>query len=198
MKELRAKLIQSGKKNVKDFSAVKLLILTFLIINLTGCVNPFALPQLNNNQSSQYNLKTPDNARKFFEFSYSNKELENYKSLFTDDFLYYGNYYESGTLITKEWGKEEEIRLTEKMFEDTYEIDLTIFEGTEEDFQGDIDGDGTEDIGLIEYTANIKLTVYLTASTALTADQWVTFIFKENSSGDWQIIRWIDIPPAKN
>ena len=172
------------------------LLTTFLIVVMLfcyGCWNPFSPIQgINNSDSSLLNTEEVSDVANVFQLAYNQRNLEQYRRIFTDDFEYYTSFYKNGVKIEDNWSKEEEIRITDNMFKNAYYIDVKIFGSNFVPFNGDLDGDGQIDNDLIECTHSVNLTVNVTATLRYSVDsQAVTFIY-EKIDDNWRIKRWID------
>ncbi len=156
------------------------IVLVFVLITLSSCVNPFA-PSLDRspNQGGGLisDLKTVDGVFQNFQYAYTFKDTTIYGQLLSNDFTFIYHDYDEG--VDKSWGRDEEMKVTYGLFQNTQRLDL---------IWNDIiliTGDSTSII------RSFNLTITFNPTDIEYVDGKVNLgLVKEN--GKWKIRRWID------
>ena len=154
------------------------------MISLIGCTNPFA-PKLDDNFE---NLKPPISDQKDiagvfqnFQYAYTFKDTIIYSGLVNNDFTFTYRDYDQGFDVT--WGRDEEMRTTYGLFQNTQRLDLiwnNIVLFTEDSL--------TENI-----VRSFNLTITFNPTDVIRVDGKVNLTLeKDSESKIWQINRWVD------
>ena len=154
------------------------------MISLIGCTNPFA-PKLDDNFE---NLKPPISDQKDiagvfqnFQYAYTFKDTTIYSGLITSDFTFTYRDYDQGFDVT--WGRDEEMRTTYGLFQNTQRLDLiwnniVLF---------------TEDSLTANIVRSFNLTITFNPTDVIRVDGKVNLTLeKDSESKIWQINRWVD------
>lgn len=149
-----------------------------------SCTNPFA-PKLDDNFED---IKPPVSDQKDiagvfqnFQYSYTFKDTTIYSGLITDDFTFTYRDYDQGFDVT--WGRDEDVRTTYGLFENTQRLDLiwnNIVLITEDSLSANI-------------VRSFNLTITFNPTDVVRVDGKVNLTLNKNiDSGVWQINKWID------
>ncbi len=154
------------------------------MISLIGCTNPFA-PKLDDNFE---NLKPPISDQKDiagvfqnFQYAYTFKDTIIYSGLVNNDFTFTYRDYDQGFDVT--WGRDEEMRTTYGLFQNTQRLDLiwnniVLF---------------TEDSLTANIVRSFNLTITFNPTDVIRVDGKVNLTLeKDSESKIWQINRWVD------
>jgi len=155
-----------------------------LFIFIFGCTNPFA-PKFDEDPGDQSStitdLKTVEGVFQNFQYAYTFKDTLIYGEFIAPDFVFSFRDYENE--IDVSWGREEEMRATYGLFQNTQRLDLIwnniVFSNVD------------------SVNANIvrgfNLTVTYNPTDIDRADGRVEISLRKNAvTGKWQITRWID------
>jgi hypothetical protein len=155
-----------------------------LFIFIFGCTNPFA-PKFDEDPGDQSStitdLKTVEGVFQNFQYAYTFKDTLIYGEFIAPDFVFSFRDYENE--IDVSWGREEEMRATYGLFQNTQRLDLIwnniVFSNVD------------------SVNANIvrgfNLTVTYNPTDIDRADGRVEISLQKNAvTGKWQITRWID------
>jgi hypothetical protein len=155
-----------------------------LFIFIFGCTNPFA-PKFDEDPGDQSStitdLKTVEGVFQNFQYAYTFKDTLIYGEFIAPDFVFSFRDYENE--IDVSWGREEEMRATYGLFQNTQRLDLIwnniVFSNVD------------------SVNANIvrgfNLTVTYNPTDIDRADGRVDISLRKNViTGKWQITRWID------
>ena len=153
-------------------------------MGLISCTNPFA-PKLDNNFED---IKPPVSDQKDiagvfqnFQYSYTFKDTTIYSGIITDDFTFTYRDYDQGFDVT--WGRDEDVRTTYGLFENTQRLDLiwnNIVLITEDSLSANI-------------VRSFNLTITFNPTDVVRVDGKVNLTLNKNiDSGVWQINKWID------
>ncbi|HSP86538.1 MAG TPA: hypothetical protein VLN45_00265 [Ignavibacteriaceae bacterium] len=175
-----------GSYNYKFMHSHILFILTLLIlaIFISSCTNPFApkFDDTTGNQSSTItDLKTVDGVFQNFQYAYTFKDTSIYGEFIAPDFVFtYRDYEEE---VDKSWGREEEMRATFNLFQNTQRLDLiwnNIVISNSDSLNANI-------------VRGFNLTVTYNSTDIDRVDGRVNLSLRKNqSTGKWQITSWID------
>ncbi|MFO7526196.1 MAG: hypothetical protein R6W68_12160 [Ignavibacteriaceae bacterium] len=149
-----------------------------------GCTNPFA-PGYDETDSD---IKAPISDQKNisgvfqnFEYAYTFKDTTIYGELLTEDFIFTYRDYDQGFDVS--WGREEEMRATNGLFQNSQRLDLiwnniVLF---------------TEDSTIANVVRSFNLTITFNPTDVVRVDGRVNLSMrKDPESEKWQITRWID------
>ena len=153
-------------------------------MGLISCTNPFA-PKLDNNFED---IKPPVSDQKDiagvfqnFQYSYTFKDTTIYSGIITDDFTFTYRDYDQGFDVT--WGRDEDVRTTYGLFENTQRLDLiwnNIVLITEDSLSANI-------------VRSFNLTITFNPTDVVRVDGKVNLTLNKNiNSGVWRINKWID------
>ncbi len=147
-----------------------------------SCLNPFA-PHLNTGLGLDLcgDLTQAENVFCAFRNSYTFKDTTLYGSLLSPDFIFIYTDYDQ--LVEKNWGREDEMRLTYTMFQSVQSLALT--------WNSELSL--SESDTLLSMERGYTLTVSFTATDVLQVNGVADFIFLRPHAGDsWKILRWQD------
>lgn len=150
----------------------------------TGCKNPFA-PTLNenidNNNSTISDQKTIEGVFQNFQYAYTFKDTTIYGKLISEDFIFTYRDYDLGFDVS--WGRDEEMKTTYGLFQNTQRIDL-IWNNI---ILSSVD---TLDANIVR---GFNLTITFNPTDVIRLDGRVNMALQRNSvDSKWQILRWID------
>ncbi len=153
-------------------------------IFIAGCTNPFSPrfdENLGNNSSTISDLKTVDGVFQNFQYAYTFKDTLIYGEFIAPDFVFTYRDYENEVDVS--WGREEEMRATEGLFQNSQRLDLiwnNIVISNVDSLSANI-------------VRSFNLTVTLNPTDILRVDGRVDVLLEKNkSTGKWRITRWID------
>ncbi len=159
-----------------------LVIISLIFIN--GCTNPFAPKfdeNLGNQSSTISDLKTIDGVFQNFQYAYTFKDTVIYGEFISQDFVFTYRDYENEVDVS--WGREEEMRATYGLFQNSQRLDLiwnNIVISNVDSLSANI-------------VRGFNLTVTLNPTDILRVDGRVDLSLRKNqSTGKWQITTWID------
>ena len=153
-------------------------------VGLISCTNPFA-PKLDNNFED---IKPPVSDQKDiagvfqnFQYSYTFKDTTIYSGIITDDFTFTYRDYDQGFDVT--WGRDEDVRTTYGLFENTQRLDLiwnNIVLITEDSLSANI-------------VRSFNLNITFNPTDVVRVDGRVNLLLKQDAeTRKWRITRWID------
>jgi len=152
-----------------------------MLFFLGGCVNPFA-PKLDNDIGGEAELisdqKTVDGIFKNFLYAYTFQDTTIYGKFLAPEFVFTYRDYERE--IDVSWGRDEEMRVTHGLFQNTERLDL-IWNNVVS-----ITGDSTNII------RSFNLTITLNPTDIIFIDGKVNIDLKKDNQGVWLITKWID------
>jgi hypothetical protein len=96
-----------------------------MIILIAGCKNPFAPAfnaNINNNNSTISDQKTIEGVFQNFQYAYTFKDTTIYGKLLGENFIFTYRDYDLGFDVS--WGRDEEMKTTYGLFQNTQRIDL--------------------------------------------------------------------------
>ena len=159
-------------------------IILSLAVFLLSC-NPFA-PRLDTDLTSSSILgdqTTIDGVFQNIKYAYTFRDTSIYGALVNSDFTFIYRDYDRGVDVT--WGRDEEMRTTNGLFENVERLDLVwnnIASLT-------TDSSGTQ----ANVTRNFNLTVTFNASDIVRVDGYANFTLERpQSQSPWKIQRWQD------
>ncbi|GAB4188171.1 MAG: hypothetical protein Kow00108_24890 [Calditrichia bacterium] len=150
-----------------------------------SCLNPFApglVDDIGNGSSILTAQKTPDEVLQNFQYAYTFRDSIVYADLLDTAFIYRTWDYEQSPPIPVEWNRDEELRITGRMFRSLENLDLvwnrTIYTDT-------------LTMQLLEMRKSFTLTVNGgTTIPVINGEVIFRFINKNNT---WYIIYWEDL-----
>ncbi len=148
---------------------------------MSSCINPFAPKideELSNSQSLISDLSTIDGLFKNFQYSYTFKDTLIYSQLLDKNFTFTYRDYNIGADVS--WGRDEEMRVTYGLFQNTERLDL-IWNNIIS-----ISGDSTRII------RSFNLTITFNPADIVFIDGKVNLELKKDLNNKWKIIHWID------
>jgi len=160
---------------------IKKYLLLFIIMLVTGCVNPFA-PALDFTTGSRTSLisdqKDVEGVFKNFQYAYTFKDTTIYGQLLDRDFTFSYRDYDLGADVS--WGRDEEMRVTYGLFKNAQKLDL-IWNNI---------------IAISDDSSNIirsfNLTITFNPSDVIFIDGRVNLDLRKDSRNRWVIKNWID------
>ena len=154
---------------------------------MVGCDNPFA-PNLDYNHSSTTtgiaDLKYVDGIFTNLAYAYTFKDTMIYGQMLHQDFTFTYRDYDLGYDVS--WGRQEEMRITENMFQNSEQLSLVwnkIISVTVDS----VTKDSTQII------RGFNLSVIFNPSDVVRIDGRVNLTLqKDTASGKWSILKWND------
>lgn len=147
-----------------------------------SCLNPFA-PHLDPNlgQQSCGDLLQVENIFCTFRNAYSFKDTTIYGTLLAPDFVFIYTDYDA--LVERNWGREDEMRLTYSMFESIQSLSLI--------WNREVPMSASDTTLVIERGYN--LTVVFSPEDVIRVDGVAEFLLVRTRIGNpWKILRWHD------
>ena len=155
-----------------------------LFIFIFGCTNPFA-PKFDEDPGDQSStitdLKTVEGVFQNFQYAYTFKDTLIYGEFIAPDFVFSFRDYENE--IDVSWGREQEMRATYGLFQNTQRLDL---------IWNNIVFSNVDSVNA-KIVRGFNLTVTYNPTDIDRADGRVEISLRKNViTGKWQITRWID------
>ncbi len=151
------------------------------LLALNSCLNPFA-PKLDNSIGSENTLisdqSTVEGVFKNFQYAYTFKDTTIYGKLLSDDFTFVYRDYDKE--IDVAWGRDEEMKVTYGLFNNSERIDLVWNNIVS------VTGDSTNII------RSFNLTITFNPTDIIFVDGRVNLDLRKNEKNKWQIVNWID------
>ena len=161
----------------------KFLILVSIV--LIGCVNPFAPKLVKDNPLTSSFLtdrNSPKDVLTNFRYAYIFKDSLIYSEIIDSSFIFISKNYATTPPTPINWGRDDDLRTTAKMFRHFRDINLTW---------------GDTIISKLDTTsAQLKLIFTLTFDSGTdipTLKGEANFDFEKKKTGKWKIIRWEDL-----
>jgi len=161
-------------------SIIKFMLFIVFAGLLAGCVNPFA-PRLDLNSSESgliSDRKDIEGVFKNLQYSYTFKDTTIYGELLNPDYNFSYRDYDLGADIS--WGRDEEMKVTYGLFENTEKLDL-IWNNI---------------VSLSEDSTNVirsfNLTITFNPTDIVLVDGRVNLTLQKDNKNKWQILRWVD------
>ncbi len=152
----------------------------FFSVAIASCVNPFA-PRLDNGSSDSgliSDRKEIEGVFKNLQYSYTFKDTTIYGELLNSDYNFSYRDYDLGADIS--WGRDEEMKVTYGLFENTEKLDL-IWNNI---------------VSLSDDSTNVirsfNLTITFNPTDIVLIDGRVNLTLQKDEEQKWQILRWID------
>jgi hypothetical protein len=160
--------------------AVPVVCLLFIV----GCENPFA-PNLDYNHSGSTtgiaDLRYVDGIFTNMAYAYAFKDTLIYGQILNKDFTFTYRDYDLGYDVS--WGRQEEMRITENMFQNSEQLSLVW----NKILQDSLQQDSTQII------RGFNLSVIFNPSDVVRIDGRVSLTLqKDSASGKWSILKWND------
>jgi len=179
-------LKMNNRTNIAQHSAIVFIAVLFIMFN--GCVNPFAPGLADNDESGSRILteqQTPEEVLINFSYAYNFKDSLVYADLLDSSFQFIFINYSTEQPTSDNWGRDQDIRSTIRMFRHFQKLDLVWGETTSTLY---LDDDSTQ--------AELKKTFQLTldgGNEIPTLSGLALFTFVRKRSGIWKIKRWDDL-----
>ena len=184
MQICRAGVNLKGDFPINNFAANKNIFKFFWIIVLvflSGCINPFA-PALDNNLNNKTSLISDQTSIgglfQNFKYAYTFKDTTIYGQLLAPDFIFSYRDYNLGADVS--WGREEEMRVTYGLFQNSQRLDL-IWNNI---------------VSLTSDSTNIirsfNLTIIFNPTDIVYIDGRVNLNLVKNTENKWHIKSWVD------
>lgn len=155
--------------------------LIILIISLLSCINPFA-PKIDNSLGSESSLisdqKSIQGVFDNFQYAYTFKDTTIYGKLLSSDFTFV--YRDYTNEIDVAWGRDEEMKVTNGLFNNSERIDL---------IWNNIISSTNDSTNIVR---SFNLTVTFNPTDIIFVDGRVNLNLKKNAENKWQIVNWID------
>ncbi|MCX7875457.1 MAG: hypothetical protein N2321_04725 [Melioribacteraceae bacterium] len=152
-----------------------------LVVIIISSCNPFA-PSIDENLNTQSGIisdqTTVQGVFKNFQYAYTFKDTLIYSNLLNNKFLFSYRDYEKGVDVS--WGKEEEMRVTNGLFQNSQRLDL-IWNNIIS-----MNSDSTQII------RSFNLSIAFNPTDIIFIDGKVNLKLNKTENGKWQIINWID------
>lgn len=150
-------------------------------MGVSGCFNPFA-PTLDENLSAESALISDQSdiqgVFQNFQYAYSFKDTTIYGKLLSENFTFVYRDYDIGADIS--WGRDEEVRVSQGMFQNTQKLDLVW----------------NNIISITADSSNIirsfNLTITFNPTDIIFVDGRVNIDLIKDENQKWKIVRWID------
>ncbi|MEG8947053.1 hypothetical protein [Rosettibacter firmus] len=152
-----------------------------LAILLSSCINPFAPKideELSSSQSLISDLSNVEGVFKNFQYAYTFKDTLIYSQLLDKDFTFTYRDYNIGADVS--WGRDEEMRVTYGLFQNTQRLDLVWNNVIM------ISGDSTHVV------RSFNLTITFNPTDIVYIDGKVNLELKKDINNKWKIVHWID------
>jgi len=159
----------------------KLFIPVFAIVCLNSCINPFAPKidaNLGRNQGLISDQKNIQGVFQNFQYAYTFKDTLIYSKLLNGNFSFSYRDYDIGADVS--WGRDEELKVTNGLFQNSQRLDLIWNEITS------ITGDSTE------ITRSFNLTITFNPTYIIYVDGRVDLILAKDPDNKWKILHWVD------
>jgi hypothetical protein len=161
---------------------MRMLLIALFALSGLSCLNPFA-PRLNTGLGVQIcgDLTQAENVFCSFRNAYLFKDTTLYGSLLSPDFVFIYTDYDQ--LVEKNWGRDDEMRLTYTMFQSVQSLALT--------WNTEIALNETDTLLSVE--RGYTLTVSFSTADVAQVNGVANFVFLRPRAGEsWQILRWQD------
>lgn len=153
-------------------------------LSIIGCTNPFA-PKLEENFENISNLisdqKTINGVLQNFKLAYTFKDSTLYGKTMENNFIFIYKDYDKGVDVF--WGRDEEMRATNGLFQTTQRLDLVWNNTLAENI----------DSLKASITKSFNLTVTFNPSDIIRIDGFASLNLERKTINDqWKIYRWRD------
>ncbi len=156
-------------------------ILSFFILIITSCTNPFA-PRLDSNLGNDASLITPQKTIsglfQNFQYSYTFKDTIIYGKLLNSNYSFIYRDYDLSVDVS--WGRDEEMHVTYGLFQNTQRLDL---------IWNNIVSMSDDSTNIIR---SFNLTITFNPTDIIQIDGRVNLQLEKNDKGVWKIVNWID------
>lgn len=152
-----------------------------LLLLLAGCINPFAPGRDETPGESTCDPHTTEGVFQCFRAAYSFRDTTLYGQLLDPNFVFVYRNYELGIDVT--WGRDDEMRTTYGLFQNTQKLDLiwnTVVSTA-------------PDSNRVTVVRGFTLTIVFNPSNVERIDGYANLIFERARVSDpWRIVRWRD------
>jgi hypothetical protein len=152
-----------------------------LAILLSSCINPFAPGRDDSPGESACDPHTVDGAFQCFRAAYTFRDTTLYSQLLDPNFVFVYRNYDLGIDIT--WGRDDEMRTTYGLFQNSQKIDLiwnNILSSAAESTR-------------VTVVRGFNLTIVFNPNDVELVDGYANLTFERSHVSDtWKIIRWRD------
>ena len=154
---------------------------SLILVSLAACVNPFA-PGLDTTPAeSACDPTTVEGVFQCFRAAYSFRDTTLYGSLLDPQFIFVYRNYDVGIDVT--WGRDDEMRTTYGLFQNTQKIDLVWNNIV----------NSSLDSNRVTVVRGFNLTVIFNPSNIERVDGYANLTFERTRISDpWRIVRWRD------
>jgi len=162
-------------------------IIPFFISFIIGACNPFSSELADGDINAGLIItaqKTPQDVLTNFSFAYNFKDSLVYSDLLDSSFLFLSKDFRTDPVTDLKWGRDEDIRKTNKMFRYFQTLDLVWGKSVYQDYNDD-------DSLLYEISTSFQLTID-GAKEYSTITGIALFYFIKKPTGIWKITRWED------
>jgi hypothetical protein len=155
----------------------------FIIITIliASCNNPFA-PRLDTNLGDNGSLissqKSIEGLFQNFKYSYAFRDTTIYGGLLNSDYIFV--YRDHELNIDVSWGRDDEMRITNGLFNTSQQLDL---------IWNNIVSMTSDSTNIIR---SFNLSITINPTTIFLVDGRVNLELEKNDKGVWKIVNWID------
>lgn len=165
---------------------MKFVIISIVLVFVLLSCNPFA-PGLDNSSGENASIlgdrTTIDGLFKNFQYAYSFRDTIIYGQLVGGEFTFLYRDYDRGVDVS--WGRDEEMRITNGLFQNVQRLDLVWNNIVSSSFNTD----STE----ATISRNFNLTVMFNPSNIIRVDGYAGLVLERQRAQDpWMIVRWRD------
>ena len=152
-----------------------------MLVFILALCNPFAPPidpDLGNEGSLISDQSNVEGVFQNLQYAYTFKDTAIYGKLLSDDFTFSYRDYDLG--VDKSWGRDEEMKVTYGLFENSQRLDLVwnnIVAATD---------DSTNIV------RSFNLTITFNPTDIVFVDGRINLSLRQNNNKKWMITRWID------
>ncbi len=152
-----------------------------LMLVLAACINPFAPGRDDTPGESACDPHTIDGLFTCFRAAYSFRDTTLYGQLLDPNFVFVYRNYDLGIDVT--WGRDDEMRTTYGLFQNTQKLDLIWNNITST----------ASDSTRVTVVRGFNLTIVFNPSDIERIDGYANLIFERTRVSDpWRIVRWRD------
>jgi hypothetical protein len=170
--------LERDQRKIQQLSRTWILV---LLLGSTGCINPFAPGRDDSPGTSACDPHTIDGLFECFRSAYTFRDTTLYGQLLDPRFIFVYRNYDLGIDVT--WGRDDEMRTTYGLFQNTQKIDL-IWNTTVS---------AAVESTRVTVVRGFSLTIVFTPSDIERIDGLANLtIERSNIAGPWRILRWRD------
>jgi hypothetical protein len=156
-------------------------LLAAIVFLASGCINPFAPGRDDNPGESACDPHTLDGAFQCFRAAYTFRDTTLYGQLLDPNFVFVYRNYDLGIDIT--WGRDDEMRTSYGLFQNTQKIDLIWNNIISKN----------EDSSQVNVVRGFNLTIIFNPNDIERVDGYANLTFTRSRISDpWRIVRWRD------